>query len=409
MTHDNVFMKKRKRFYRGGNTEARQVITLEQQAANAVGYNVFFSLSSEDQDELIAELLRDGVISAKKASAVFEDGGSAWTDIMQDYEEDGSMYVLGSNENGKNQILAKITPSGRTIYFIEEAKDIPEVTEMLHEMSNEGIYKDGGDVQEASVYIVSYKMKDSGKAIEKLFSDLDSAELFHETLQDDEDVILNPDIVERIPETKKPETKLPDQPKKTGLFSRAKPIETKAAASKKRERVQVDGIADKIRKYDSLDAEIKNLEAEKEVLSGELYQIGREKFLDLYVKRGAKPANFDLADGSENILFQVTDRYITVTEEKAVVLRQFDGLLEEVDTFKFKTELLDKELANGMTIGELLSDFIESNNLISEEDKENLIQKETKKRIPKGTINRLMEYDDPKEVFYLIQPVVALK
>jgi hypothetical protein len=407
MTTQDVSIKKRKRFFRGGKTENKVPITLEQQAANSVGYNVFFSLSSEDQDALIAELLRDGIISAKLASNVFEEGGTIWCDFVHDFEDDGSVYILGSNDNGKNQILAKITPSGRTLYFIEEARDIPEVTEMILQVSEEGIYAKGGDIEE-KIYVVSYKEKGSKVTTEKLFNDFESAELYHELMQEEQGVIVN-DIVERVSEKPKVETKLPEQPKKSGFFARAKPVEGKAAASKKRERVQVDGIAEKIRKYDSLDAEIKNLEAEKEILSGELYQVGREKFLELYIKRSARPANFDLADGSENILFQVTDRYISVSQEKAEILRQFDGLLEEIDTYKFKTELLEKELENGITIGELISNFIESSDLLSEEDKEKLIEKETKKRITKGAINKLMDYEDPKEVFYLIQPVVALK
>ena len=67
------------------------------------------------------------------------------------------------------------------------------------------------------------------------------------------------------------------------------------------------------------------------------------------------------------------------------------------------------ELKNGMTIGELLSTFIQENDLIPDEVKGNLIIQETSMRVPKGTINRLLEYDNPKEIFYLIQPVVALR
>lgn len=410
MTHDNVFVKKRKRFFRGGNTDAeRTPVTLEQQAANAVGYDVFFSFSSEEQNELISELLKDGIISAKLASAVFEDGGSVWSDFVHDFEEDGSVYILGSNENGKNQILAKITPSGRTIYFIEEARDIPEVTEMILQMAEEGIYAKGGAVEEAPVYVVSYKIKDSNKSVEKLFNDLDSAELFHETLQEDEDVIVNPDIIERIPETKV-ESKLPEQPKKASLFKTAKEVTKKSSSSKKRERVEVDGIEDKIRRYDSLDADIKNLEAEKKLLSGELYDIGREKFLDLYEKKGFNPVSFDLADGSQNILFGVSDKYISVKGERAELLRNYDdGLLEESTTYKFSTDLLEKELENGMTVGEIISNLIQGSNLIPDEVKQNLIVQEKAMRVPKGTINRLLEYDNPREVFYLIQPVVSLK
>jgi len=407
MNDNNVFVKKRKRFSRGGNADVKTPITLEQQAAESIGYNVLFSFNSDEQNELISELLKDGIISAKLASAVFEDGGNVWSDFVHDFEEDGSVYVLGSNENGKNQILAKITPSGRTIYFIEEARNIPEVTELLLQMADDGIYAKGGDVAEP-IYVVSYKMKDSNKIVEKLFSDMDSAELYHETLEEDDDLILSP-IVERIPETKKVESKIPEQPKKVSLFKTAKEVSPKKSSSKKRERVEVDGIEDKIRRYDSLDAEIKNLEAEKKMISGELYNIGREKFLELYEEKGYKPESFDLADGSQNILFSVTDKYISVKEESAELLRQFDGLLEETKKYSFKTDLLEMELKNGMTLGELLSTFIQENDLIPDEVKGNLIIQETSMRVPKGTINRLLEYDNPKEIFYLIQPVVALR
>ena len=156
---------------------------------------------------------------------------------------------------------------------------------------------------------------------------MDSAELFHETLAEDEDIVVSP-IVERIPETKKVESKIPEQPKKVSLFKTAKEVSPKKSSSKKRERVEVDGIEDKIRRYDSLDAEIKNLESEKKMISGELYNIGKEKFLELYEEKGYKPESFDLADGSQNILFSVTDKYISVTEESAELLREFDGLLE---------------------------------------------------------------------------------
>lgn len=411
MTNDNenVFIKKRKRFFRGGNTdiEKRKVITLEEQAAEAVGYNIFFSLSSGEQNELISELLTDGIISAKRASAVFEYGGNVWSDFVHDFEEDGSIYILGSNDNGKNQILAKITPSGRTIYFIEEARDIPEVTELLLQMADEGIYAKGGGVAEP-IYVVSYKMKDANKVVEKLFSDMDSAELFHETLEEDEDLVVSP-IVERIPETKNPESKLPEQPKKASLFTTAKKAPATAAAKKKRERVEVDGIEDDIKKYDELKAIINNAKAEQEIIGGKLKEIGVDKFIELYEERGSRPANFDLADGAENILLEVTDRYLKVDSEKAELLKNYDGLLEETTTYKFTPELLEKEVANGMTIGEIVSSLIQGTDLISEEDKARLIVAETSMKVKKGTINNLLNYENPRLIFDLIQPILALK
>ena len=57
MNDNNVFVKKRKRFSRGGNADVKLPITLEQQAAESIGYNVFFSFNSDEQNELISELL----------------------------------------------------------------------------------------------------------------------------------------------------------------------------------------------------------------------------------------------------------------------------------------------------------------------------------------------------------------
>jgi hypothetical protein len=53
--------------------------------------------------------------------------------------------------------------------------------------------------------------------------------------------------------------------------------------------------------------------------------------------------------------------------------------------------------------------MIMDNKIIPEDDKMNLITAEQVTRIPKGTIDRLMEYKDPAEVFTLIEPIVALK
>jgi hypothetical protein len=198
------------------------------------------------------------------------------------------------------------------------------------------------------------------------------------------------------------------EPKKS-LFAMAKPAPATAASKKKRERVQVDGIADEIARYDALKATINNAKAEQEVIGGMLKEIGREKFLDLYEQRGVRPANFDLADGNENILLEILDKYLKVEPEKAELLRQFDGLLEEKTSYEFDSELLEKEVSEGMTIGDVVSMLIQDSKLIPDSDKPNLIKAKMSMRVPKGTIDRLMDYDNPREVFSLISPILALK
>jgi len=266
-------------------------------------------------------------------------------------------------------------------------------------MKNQG-YADGGVT--GSTYVVKYSMKDTPEIVkEKIFTDKDSAELFHETISDDEDL-----VVMDLQEIKASPAPAP----KKSLFATAKPAPaTTAAAKKKRERVQVDGIADEIARYDALKATINNAKAEQEVIGGRLKEIGREKFLDLYEQRGVRPANFDLADGSENILLEVTDKYLKVEPEKAELLRQFGGLLEEKTTYEFDSEILEKEVSDGMTIGDVVSMLIQDSKLIPDSDKANLIKAKMSMRVPKGTLDRLMDYDNPREVFSLISPILALK
>lgn len=266
-------------------------------------------------------------------------------------------------------------------------------------MKNQG-YADGGVT--GSTYVVKYSMKDTPEIVkEKIFTDKDSAELFHETISDDEDL-----VVMDLQEIKAAPAPAP----KKSLFTTAKPAPaTTAAAKKKRERVQVDGIADEIARYDALKATINNAKAEQEVIGGRLKEIGREKFLDLYEQRGVRPANFDLADGSENILLEVTDKYLKVEPEKAELLRQFGGLLEEKTTYEFDSEILEKEVSDGMTIGDVVSMLIQDSKLIPDSDKANLIKAKMSMRVPKGTLDRLMDYDNPREVFSLISPILALK
>ena len=264
-------------------------------------------------------------------------------------------------------------------------------------MKNLG-FADGGEIS----YVVKYSMKDTPEIVkEKVFADKDAAELFHETISDDEDLVVM-DLQEIKP--------APAPAPKKSLFASAKPAPaTTAAAKKKRERVQVDGIEDEIARYDQLKATINNAKAEQEVIGGRLKEIGREKFLELYEQRGVRPANFDLADGDQNILLEVTDKYLKVEPEKAELLRQFDGLLEEKTTYEFDSELLEKEVSEGMTIGDVISMLIQDSKLIPENDKANLIKAKMSMRVPKGTIDRLMDYDNPREVFNLISPILALK
>ena len=349
----------------------------------------------EERKYIIEEILKEVV---KRGNPNYADGGEL--NEKQSAIDEALKIAQFAYEND-------ITASGNSIEeFSNKIFDLSGISYAkaylglaYQAMKNQG-YADGGVT--GSTYVVKYSMKDTPEIVkEKIFTDKDSAELFHETISDDEDL-----VVMDLQEIKAAPAPAP----KKSLFATAKPAPaTTAAAKKKRERVQVDGIADEIARYDALKATINNAKAEQEVIGGRLKEIGREKFLDLYEQRGVRPANFDLADGSENILLEVTDKYLKVEPEKAELLRQFGGLLEEKTTYEFDSEILEKEVSDGMTIGDVVSMLIQDSKLIPDSDKANLIKAKMSMRVPKGTLDRLMDYDNPREVFSLISPILALK
>jgi hypothetical protein len=255
-------------------------------------------------------------------------------------------------------------------------------------------YADGG-VTEATKFKVVYKLKDSAEPKEKLFDNAEKAEFFLETIQEDDD-IESANLVEVKPVKKAAEKKAP-----TNLFAAAKPA-APSASKKTKEDVFVAGIADRIARYDALKAIIKNAEAEKEVIGGSLKEVGKEKFLELYELRRRNPETFNLADEDEKIMFIVMDKYIKVEPEKEGMLENYPGLLETTTTYKFNPALLDRT-------GEIVSRLIMESTELSDDEKANLIVAETKVGIKTGSIDRLMDYDNPAQIFDLIEPILALK
>jgi hypothetical protein len=197
--------------------------------------------------------------------------------------------------------------------------------------------------------------------------------------------------------------------KKKSLFEKAKEDPKKSPTKKDKLEVVVDGIEGDIAEYHRINQRIKSLEAEKELLSGKLKEIGKAKFLQLYEEKNRKPDNFNLADGDEQILYMVQDKYIKVSDEKANLLRALgDGLVETLTTYEFDKETIEKKVGN-KTIGDMISELIESSNEIPDADKAKLIKAKVETRVPKGTIEKIMEYDNFEEVFNMIEPIQALK
>jgi hypothetical protein len=177
-----------------------------------------------------------------------------------------------------------------------------------------------------------------------------------------------------------------------------------SATSKKTDKkiFKSETLGDKISRLNELKAKIDALTGELKMIEGDVKQTGKTLFLSEYKANKRTPESFKIADEvGSSALFIVADKYTSVDENKAEILRQYDLLNENV-TYKFNGELVEK-------YGQVLSEMICGCGLISEEDKGNLISGEKTYSVQKGAIDRLIQYDNMEEVFELINPICSLK
>lgn len=178
---------------------------------------------------------------------------------------------------------------------------------------------------------------------------------------------------------------------------------TKETKSKSTHKVFKTELSDKIQKFAQLKAQIDALTGELKMIEGDIKTQGKDIFLSEYEKNKCTPENFKMEDETGNTcLFICMDKYTSVDENKAELLREYEDILDENVTYKFNTELVEK-------YGSVLSEMIMNCMGIDDSDKPNLISGEKTYSVKKGSIDRLMKYKNIREVFELINPVCSLK
>jgi hypothetical protein len=190
--------------------------------------------------------------------------------------------------------------------------------------------------------------------------------------------------------------------KTTNLFAATT---TKTAAPKKADKkvVSAHELGDKVKRFADLKNQIDALTGELKMIEGDIKGKGRELFVQEYKRERRTPENFKIQDQTgSSCLFIVMDKYTAVDEEKAAILKDFDGLLGENVVYKFNTELVEK-------YGSILSELILNCPDIADEDKGNLISGERTYSVNKGSIDRLLQFANPEQVLELINPICALK
>jgi hypothetical protein len=190
--------------------------------------------------------------------------------------------------------------------------------------------------------------------------------------------------------------------KTTNLFAATT---TKTAAPKKADKkiISAHELGDKVKRFADLKNQIDALTGELKMIEGDIKGKGRELFVQEYKRERRTPDNFKIQDQTgSSCLFIVMDKYTAVDDEKAAILKDFDGLLGENVIYKFNTELVEK-------YGSVLSELILNCPDIADEDKGNLISGERTYSVNKGSIDRLLQFANPEQVLELINPICALK
>jgi len=369
------------------------VLPAEQQAQELIGAD-WFNMTAQDQAEFTKDMQREGLITTK-----FSEGGEVQIDTPEKLWNNMTSTMrmqtlkqfldLSPNEPMYDFTINKI----KKLSFLPYQALAPRFQASVQQAVKMGwggkVMAEGGVAEKVKV---TFTLADGSVVTKSYDSKADSDEGIA-------DFMIENDVTDvRV-----------EEEKKKSLSELAKKVEKKGAKTKDKPSVEVDGIEGDLAEYKRLNEKIKMLEADKELVGGKLRAIGKDKFIEIYEQSRRTPDNFLLKDGDEQILFVVQDKYIKVTPEKEAMLNNYGkGLVETATTYEF-TDLIEKKLPNGQTIGEIVVGMIMDNKMIPENDKMNLITAKQVTGVPKGTIDRLMDYDEPSEVYALIQPITQLR
>jgi hypothetical protein len=197
----------------------------------------------------------------------------------------------------------------------------------------------------------------------------------------------------------------------SNLFNKAKkaaPKTTKLKDEKVRLTVDYPTFFEKVEKLEQLNDQLKAAKAKADIISDELRDVAKEAWMEQYSKTGKNPESVMVCQENgldvAQLMFIPTDRYITITPDRAEELQEVYGeeIIEEETTFSFDSVMIEK-------YGEILSNLIMNSDDIDEKDKEKIIKATTKYSVAKGTIDKLAQYGDVSEMMETIRPVVALK
>ena len=196
------------------------------------------------------------------------------------------------------------------------------------------------------------------------------------------------------------------------LFDKAKKVAVTKTTDKKDSKVRISvedpSFFQKVQTLESLQDRMKSDKAKADMISDEIKDLGKEKWSEMYQKTGKNPGSVMLetivGEDTAQVMFVPSDKYISLSPEKAEALREEYGeeIVEEKTTFAFDNEMIEK-------YGEVLSMLIENCDEITEADKGKIIKAVTAFSISKGTIDVMKNYGRVSQVMEEVKPVISLK
>jgi hypothetical protein len=189
-------------------------------------------------------------------------------------------------------------------------------------------------------------------------------------------------------------------------FGSAKSKSSGSTKSSDMETVEVSGLEEKLLELDALQAQEKDVKAQLEAVKDEITEVSKQKFVELYLKNKQNPKTFLIKDGEGCVMVIPNDKYIVIKDESQadeLIQKYGEEVVNIEEKYIFNTEVLERNM-------ETISKLIASAKGISDDDKRNLLVKEVKYKIEKGTINNLAKYGKKlQKVIDEIQPVISVK
>jgi len=190
----------------------------------------------------------------------------------------------------------------------------------------------------------------------------------------------------------------------TNIFDKAK----KTGATKKVEKHEVVNLPEleaNVIKLTEINAKLAELEAEKAVIDGTIREAGKDAMISLFNTKKSFPGTLKIVTGAASYQFITSDRYLKIDEDRYNELSETYGeeIVEEDTKFSFNTAVLMKHM-------EHISGLLMGSKVLSQEDKDNLLESETSYSVAKGTIKELMKYgNDVEPIIEDIRPIFSIK